>query len=253
MSTRKNGVRDGCQRYYCTNCNREFRGLLQEDADSRVLVIPDTHSPFMMDGFLDFLWETKEKFNCNKIVHLGDEIDFHASSRHTSDPDGMSAGEELEKAVEQLGLMAAMFPEMSICFGNHTRIPQRQAYEFGLSKRMVKTVKDVYLELGINVKGWEYSDHFEIDNVKYVHGEGRQAKQRMQQDGISIVQGHYHSRSGIDWLVNKYQCNYAMQLGAGINDKAYAFAYSKNFAKSITNCGVILDGGRLPLIVTMRR
>lgn len=251
MSTRKNGIRDGCQRYFCTNCSREFREPISEE--NRILVIPDTHAPFMREDFPVFLKEIYDKYECNHVIHLGDEIDFHASSRHSTDPDGYSAGEELRRAVEQLKILANMFPNMDVVFGNHSRIPARVAKENGISSYMIKPLKQVYLELGVQCEGWTFAESFEYDGVKYVHGEGRQAKTRMTQDGISIVQGHWHSRSGLDWLVNKYQCNFAMQLGSGIDDKAYAFYYAKDFARSITNCGVVLDGGRLPIIETMRR
>jgi hypothetical protein len=98
-------------------------------------------------------------------------------------------------------------------------------------------------------KGWEYSDSHIIDGIKFTHGIGRKAKQRMLQDGISIVQGHYHSESFVWHQVNAVQKIFAMQLGALIDDSAYAFSYSKHFAKSHKNCGVIVDG--VPIIEYM--
>ncbi len=210
--------------------------------ESRVLVIPDLHAPFMHVKAIDFLKETYDKYECNKVVCLGDEIDYHRSSFHSPDPDAMGATEELKRSAEQLSALADVFPVMSVCLGNHSNIPKRQAYAAGLSSSLIKSNKDVLLELGANVEGWTFADYFIIDGIKYTHGTGRQAKARMMQDGISIVQGHFHSKTYIEYLANDYQLNFAMQLGALIDDEAYAFAYGKHYAKSHKNCGVVVNG-----------
>ena len=233
--------------YYCKNCGGKRKPTVKRD--SNVLVIPDIHAPFMRDGAIEFLKSINKKYNCTDVVILGDELDNHYSSFHDTDPDGLSANEELSRAAEQLHRLATEFPVAKVCIGNHTAIPQRRAFSSGLSNRWIKSVKDVLLELGIPCEGWEYSDNWVIDNVKYTHGTGRQAKQRMLQDGISIVQGHYHSQSYVYHHVNAVQKNFAMQLGGLIDDDAYAFAYAKQFAKSHKNCGVIVGG--VPIIEYM--
>ena len=210
--------------------------------DHRVLVIPDLHAPFMHKNTIPFLKSIYEKYDCNEVVCLGDEIDYHRSSFHTSDPDAFGATEELRLATKQLGELAEVFPAMKVCSGNHSQIPKRQAYAIGLSGSLIKENKDILLEFGAHVEGWEFGDHFIIDGVKYTHGTGRQAKQRMLQDGISVVQGHYHSKTYLEYLANDYQLNFAMQLGSLIDDEAYCFNYGKHFAKSHKNCGVVING-----------
>lgn len=216
--------------------------MLEDNSEVRVLVIPDIHTPFMKEGAIEFLKKTYDKYNCNQVVCLGDEIDFHYSSFHNTDPDGMSAEKELQKAVGQLSELAEAFSVMKVCYGNHSDIAKRQAYSAGLTKSLLKDLKQVYLEHGAPVGQWEFSDHFIIDGVKYTHGTGRKAKARMVQDGISVVQGHYHAESYVQWHVNQFQKMFAMQLGALVDDDAYAFAYGKHFAKSHKNCGVVING-----------
>jgi hypothetical protein len=198
---------------------------------------------------VDFLVETYKKYNCNNVVMIGDIMDNHYSSFHESDPDGMGAGEELRLAISQLSEVAEAFPDAKVCIGNHDAIPDRKGFTGGLSKTWIKSMKDVMLDHGIPVEGWDFADHHTVDGVKYVHGVGRQAKQRMIQDGESIVQGHYHSRSSIEYLVNKNHKHFSMQVGALIEDDAYAMAYGKHFAKSHKNCGVVLDG--VPILIYM--
>ncbi len=66
---------------------------------------------------------------------------------------------------------------------------------------------------------------------------------RATQDKISVVQGHWHSKSYVHFFVGKQDVSFAMQVGCGIDDKAYAFNYGRHFAKSHINVGVILEDG----------
>jgi hypothetical protein len=43
-----------------------------------------------------------------------------------------------------------------------------------------------------------------------------------------------------------------MQVGCGIDNSQYAFAYGKSFPKKpILGCGLVLDGGNIPVILPM--
>ena len=216
----------------------------------RVLVIPDTHFPFAKKGYLEFLKEVYAQYNCDTVVHLGDIMDNHYSSFHDSDPDGHGASDELVKAMDCIRELHDAFPIMTITMGNHDLIPNRKAFSTGLSNTWIKSIKDVIVDYGIPVHGWKFVDHIIIDDVSYSHGVGRQAKNRMMQDMISVVQGHWHSRSSVDWIFNNRVRLFAVQLGALIEDDAYAFAYAKHFAKSFKNCGVIING-EIPIIIPM--
>jgi metallophosphoesterase superfamily enzyme len=247
----KDYKRKDCNGYYhkCSICNSSSEPIESSVDGSRILVIPDLHAPFMHVDAIGFLKRIEKKYNCNKIVMLGDELDMHYSSFHETDPDGMSANAEMEVAVRQLTTLAKEFPNMDVCLGNHTAIPARRAFTAGLSNRWIKTPKEILLELGAPVEGWNYADSHTIGRIKFTHGIARKAKQRMLQDGISIVQGHYHSESYIWHHVNDVQKLFAMQLGALIDDSAYTFSYGRHYAKSHKNCGVIIDG--VPIIEYM--
>lgn len=251
----------------CPRCTSEWSGTERKRSDgyidyeckcgskrkpivSRILVIPDTHYPFAAPGHLNFLREMYDKYQCNTVVHLGDIIDNHYSSYHDTDPDGFGGSKELDKAIQDIHLLAESFPRMFICNGNHDNIPSRKAFSSGLSNRWVKSIKEVLLSAGAPVEEWVFGDHHIIDGVKYTHGVGRQAKQRMMQDGLSCSQGHWHSRSSIEWISNIRGTTFSLQLGALIDDRAYAFAYGKHFADSFKNCGIVIDG-KVPIIEYM--
>ena len=79
---------------------QEFR----KSNETRVLCIGDLHEPFCLDGYLEFCIEMYKKYNCNKVVFIGDVIDNHYSSYHETDVNGLSGGQELDLAIEKIGM-----------------------------------------------------------------------------------------------------------------------------------------------------
>jgi len=70
--------------------------------ERRILIIGDLHEPFSLDGYYQHCVDTYQRWNCNHVVFIGDIIDNHYSSYHETDPDGISAGDELELAINKL-------------------------------------------------------------------------------------------------------------------------------------------------------
>lgn len=202
-----------------------------------VLVIGDLHLPFTLEGYLEHCIETYYKHNCNEVVFIGDIIDNHASSYHETDPDGYSAGQELKLAIQQVKNWYQAFPKATVIIGNHDRLIMRKAYSSGLSKLWIKDYAEV-----LGTPGWNFTESIEIDDVLYIHGEGGVARTRARRDLCSIVQGHLHTQASVDWIVGKNFKIFACQTGCGIDAKAYAMAYAKEFAKPAIGCAVILNG-----------
>lgn len=205
-----------------------------------VLVIGDKHEPFCMEGYLEFCRFQQERFNCGKVVGIGDVIDSHFSSFHTTDPDGLSAELELSQAVEKLKAWYQVFPEMTVTLGNHDRIIARKLFSVGVSKRWMKPLGEV-----LETPNWEFVEELVYNGVLYIHGENGQALTKAKQEMCSVVQGHHHT-SGYVQLLNGGK-NFAMQVGCGLDFEAYAFAYAQRGAKPILSCGVVLD--QSPIII----
>jgi hypothetical protein len=210
------------------------------------IIIGDTHEPFCRAGYLEFCREVQERFNCGTVIHIGDLIDVHYSSFHDSDPDGFGAGEELDRAIYKVSRWYKVFPEVKVCIGNHDAIIQRKAFASGLSSRWIKGFGEV-----LHTPNWEYEMEYEIGNNLYTHTLGGNLLNAAMARRQSLICGHLHTVAGVQWNVNKESKLFAMQVGTGINDKAYAFAYAKLVAKkSILSCGVILDD-EIPFVVPM--
>jgi hypothetical protein len=218
-----------------------------DNRDRRILVIPDLHEPFTLDEYLDFCLEIYNKYNCNNVVFIGDILDNHFSSYHETDPDGFGAGQELDMAKDKIKVWHDTFPDARVCLGNHDLLFMRKAMTAGLSKQWVREIGEV-----LDTPTWEYAEEFDIDGVTYVHGTARKARNRAKSELTSVVQGHYHSESYIEHFVGKTYSIFAMQLGCGIDRKAYAMNYGKHFPKPHINVGVVLENGTLPILEYMK-
>jgi len=204
--------------------------------ERRILVIGDVHAPFVLDGYLDFCKETYAKYNCNQVIFIGDIIDNHYSSFHTTDPDGMGGSDELDYAIEEVKKWNEAFPVADVLIGNHDRIIMRKAFDSQIPQRWIKSYNDV---LGTK---WNWQDRVVYDNVQYVHGEGGTARTKSKNDMMSTVQGHIHTQAYCEWMVGRNFRIFGMQVGCGVDGKSYAAAYAKNFKKQAIGCGVVFGG-----------
>lgn len=217
-----------------------------------ILPVGDLHCPFMHPDAVKFLAAICDKHPPNKVVMLGDEIDAHAYSDYTTDPDGLSPGHELDKAIDQLRDIYDLFPKAMICESNHTIRPFKKAFSSGLPSRMFKSMQ----QLIEAPKGWRWADHWVVDGIRFEHGEGtsgetahmKATKGNMQ----STVIGHIHSHAGINYLKTPTgKLLFGMNVGCLINVADYAFKYAKHVkAKPTLGCGLIVNG--VPTYIPMR-
>lgn len=217
-----------------------------KDKSNRILVIGDLHEPFCLDAYLDHCIYVYSKYNCNRVVFIGDVIDNHYSSYHEVDPDGLGGGDELDLAIKRLSRWVKAFPVADIMIGNHDRIIARKAFSSGIPKKWIKEYKEV-----LNAPEWNFTESIIIDNVLYQHGEGGTARSKMRKELISTVQGHLHTQGYIDFQVGRNYKIFGAQIGCGIDKDAYAMAYGKNFGKPFISCLVVLNSGTLPILEPM--
>jgi len=111
------------------------------EADTRnILVVGDLHIPFELDGYFDWCVEQYEKHNCNHVIFIGDILDNHAFSYHEADPDGLSAGKELEQSIKQVKKWHDAFPNADVCIGNHDRLAARKSFTGGIPKAWISLI-----------------------------------------------------------------------------------------------------------------
>lgn len=212
---------------------------------TNVLIIGDLHLPWALCGYREFCFNTYKKYDCNKIIFIGDLIDNHFSSYHETNPDGYGAGDELSYAKKELGEWYKIFPMADVVLGNHDKLVIRKAKTSGISKHWIKSFSDV-----LGVPNWNFKEEFYYDNVLYRHGVNAIGATNVLSDGCSIVQGHAHSECRLRWKCGKGDKVFGLQCPCGVDDSAYAFEYNDS-RKSIIGCAVVLDNGKLPIIELM--
>lgn len=222
-----------------------------------VLVIADTHIPFEHRNYLDFCIETKKRFKCSEIIHIGDIVDFHFLSRYDKDPDGFSPMNELKEAKAHLKAWYKAFPKCQVLLGNHEDRLKKAAMKYGLTMALFKdSVETVCSEVLEFPKGWEYKYQVYMYGVRFFHGMGYGGKYAHQaaavENGRSIVMGHLHTNAGTMWSANEDKIIFGLAVGCGIDRKSYAFGYGRDFRrKPILGCGVVSNHGKYAQFVPM--
>lgn len=225
---------------------------------ARVLIIGDTHCSAMRRGYIAFLKQIAEEYETNRVVHIGDMVDWSSISFHEKSPALSSALSEFKATKRQVAALVRAFPEADIMLGNHDELPRRQATTVGLPSEVLRNYNDLW-EID-----WKVHPRFSkliIDGVIYSHGDsGRggmdaaltQARNNFQ----STVIGHFHSQASIRWWANSEFRVFGLSTGCGFDYKKLQFEYGKRFvAKPILGCGVILGGKRAyfePMILKSR-
>lgn len=206
-------------------------------------IIGDQHEPFCHKDYRNFCYEVFNRYKVSRIVNIGDEVDNHALSFHEHNPNGLSAESEAEKAMENLRKWYKTFPKVDVMVGNHSALPHRQATSVGIPRRFLKAYEEVWE----SPKGWKWHEEIEIDHVRYTHGTGSSGQNGAINLAIrsrqSTVIGHIHSFGGVNYHANNNDLIFGLNVGCGIDTRAYAFEYGKPFVNKPTlGCGIVKDG-----------
>lgn len=217
----------------------------------RILIIPDTHIPYSHKHYIKFLSAVKEKFNPELVIHLGDELDYHAISFHNSDHDLFSSGHELDRAIIEIqeGLHK-LFPKMALLESNHGSLVYRRLKHDGIPIRVLKPLNELY-----ETPLWEWHDEIilktAIGKVYLCHGRSGTYGKMVKEYGTHCIQGHFHGKFEITWHVNALNKRYNLFSGCLIDRKHMAFAYGKNnLPMPILGCTMIGKSG-FPKLIPM--
>jgi hypothetical protein len=225
--------------------------VVEEYDNSRILFISDMHIPYHHPNTLPFLQMLKDRYNPTRTICLGDELDKHGLSFHDSDPDLLSAGDELQAALPVIAELHKMFPVMDLVDSNHGSLVWRKAKHHGIPRHYIKSYNDV-LQVG---NGWKWHNDLVLDlpdgqRVYVHHGKSADAIKTSQAMGMSHVCGHYHNSFGIKYWANPQALYWAINAGCLIDDESLAFAYnSVNLHRPIIGTCLIIEG--VPVLEAM--
>lgn len=213
-------------------------------SNKAILVISDQHFPFNHPDIIEFLRALKKKYKFDRIINIGDELDYHSISFHEHNPDLLSPSDELQTAINRLKPLYRLFPKMDLIESNHGSLVYRKGTMAGLPRHVFKSYREI---LGAP-KEWKW--HFDLtlkmSNGQYCyfhHGKSSNGMKLSQAMGMCVVQGHFHEKFCVEYWGNPLGLYWSMQVGCLVEDSTLAFNYNKtNLKRPLVGCGVIIDG-----------
>lgn len=202
-----------------------------------------------------FLSHVADKYSVDRVVHIGDLVDWNSISYHEKRPTLPSPATEYMDAMEQVAMLAEVFDTVDWLFGNHDDLPNRKCITSMLDPEWLKDPHSLYKVPDT----WTVHPRFsslEIDGVLYRHGDAgsggqyahvNQAKANFQ----STVIGHFHANAGAEFIANSRDRIFGMAVGCLADTHKEQFHYGKRYPrKPINGCGVVIDG-HTPIFVPM--
>ena len=209
------------------------------------------HLPYQHKDAIKFLAEIKKEFKPDRVINIGDLLDFHAISMHTHDPDLASAGHELTMARKYVKELESIYPQVTEVDSNHSSLVYRRAIKYGMSREFLREYGEF-----LGTKKWKWVDDLTLtmsngQRCFFTHGRSADVLKVSQTMGMSAVQGHYHTKFVVSYWANPDNLFFAMNVGCLINQKSLSMNYAKNFrTRFILGCAIILDG--IPRLLPMQ-
>jgi hypothetical protein len=209
------------------------------------------HIPYHHQDAFEFLRAIKKLYKPTRVINIGDEADKHGISFHDSDPDLMSAGDELIATQHYCQELQKIFPYMDLVESNHGSLSYRRAKAGGIPRHYLKDYAEV-----LKVKNtWKWYPEIhvkctQVQDILFRHQFQANIIKSAEQNGMSCVQGHYHSKFEIGYTSSPRALNWGMTVGCLVDSKSLAMAYNKLQPKRpILGVGVITNG--FPQLISM--
>lgn len=218
---------------------------------STILVISDTQSPYHHVDTIPFLKEIKKQFKPTTVIHIGDLADFQGLNFHGVNPNLPNANEELAQLRAFVSHLANVFPQLTIVDSNHDAIPRRKARSIGIPDEMMKD----YLSLIQAPDTWKFVSELVLKlpngiKCKFKHNYSGNLLKDSKEIGMSLVCGHYHTKSSVQWWQNSNGLNFAVQTGSLIDNESPAFSYNKTHSIMPVMTITVIRGG-IPINIPM--
>ncbi len=208
----------------------------------KCLAIGDLHLPVAHPGYLQFCQDLYDQWDCNQVVFMGDVADMQAISFHAANPECPGPSDEFSLTKQEIAKWAKAFPKARICIGNHDERLIRLAESVSIPSKYLRNFSEIW-----NTPDWDWQYDHTVDDVYYYHGTGTSglypAANATRKFLMSVCMGHNHAASGIYHTANPHKRVFGMDVGCGIDIRAYQFAYGKHMPRRpILSAGLILDG-----------
>ena len=215
------------------------------------LIISDTHFPYHHKDTFKFLGAVEDVYGIEEVKHTGDMVDNHSASYHEVEYGTLSAKEEHKLAKKAVQKLSRMFPVMDVVIGNHGKLSFRKAKTAGIPEDHLKDYNTVY------EVDWDWRDHFYFKVNKYgscllTHTMGANTLMNAQRHSHHSIQGHHHSRFGIEYFADTEVLRWSMTVGCLVDPSSPAFNYARGATlnRPIIGCGAIIEDQ--PVLIPMQ-
>jgi len=215
-----------------------------EPTTPNTLFISDLHLPYTDKRALEFCKKLYHKYNIEEVVFVGDVFDFYGLSVYGKSTSYLGIKNEIEVAKLLIQDWYKEFPNATLLYGNHANRLMKKLELAGIPEDWLRELEDI-----LEIPNWKFVTSYETDDYVVIHGTGGLNMQKtVLARGKSIIQGHHHSKTKLDYITNNL---WTMQLGALIDLDSYAFHYTKeNPIPAIASCGILYNGN--PIIETLK-
>jgi hypothetical protein len=227
------------------------------DRNSRFLFVSDCQIPFEAPDALAFCKRVQREYKIpdEHVYNVGDETDLYHGSMHKKDPDAeLTPNQEIMITRRKLKEWYKAFPKMKLAVSNHGLRWLRKAIDAEIPSQVVRCYRDLIHA----PSGWVWKDRWLIDagrtKIMMQHGMGYSGRNghinAAIDNGINTIIGHLHSHAAINYLGTEIRQIWAMNVGSLIHAESFAFKYGRyNRNKPVLSVGVVVDGGKMPILV----
>jgi len=213
--------------------NLETKVKIMNKRYERIVVIPDTHAPYTDDRALLSVFKYIKDVKPNKVVMLGDHVDFYALSSFDKNPERITGlQDEIDHLHNHLTELRKNYKgEVFYLEGNH---------EFRLVKYLRKHPEISSLRqfsspsklLDLNKFNIKYGRSLSVHGVLFKHGHvvrkhsGYSAKGELENEGTSGISGHTHRMSS-HYVTNRSGQHGWFEMGHLCNESAAEYMEGK--------------------------
>lgn len=217
------------------------------------LAISDLHFPYHHPDTFPFLRDIlKIHSDIQRILNIGDVVDFHAFSRFDTDPSIYGPLHEVNEAALYCQKLEGLFAGKKhfIVSGNHdVRVSQR-ALKAGIPGAFIRNLADI---LGVS---WEFKDtiYLKKDNIFIVHDGSSKLETTAVRNNMNVIAGHWHYTAYVRHEVTANKRVWALQMPCLIDPLQPAFAYAKHsIRRPIIGCALIEHGEPRLILMPMSK
>ena len=227
---------------------------MKQYKNNNVLLIPDTHAPYHHKDALEFLARVNDKYNPDRVFHMGDWTDSYCFSRYPKDIEHEDTyTKEYKKVRKFTEDMLSIFPEGIAMKGNHDARLWERAKQAGVPRGLLLPYDEV---IGLKGTNWQmkYDYSFTVDANRQqwflAHTKTASAINCAKTLGMNVAFGHEHVKFVIESFQSVHKRLYGVSTGCLIGDNRHAFAYNRqSMVRPNRGCVMLIDG--IPKLIPM--